>query len=338
MMNEKKFVFVLDGSAYRPMYENMVRDLQFENNVSFVIDEPNYNWIKQLLLKRKIQRITRGYLDFLGMERNNLYTELQKLSNDTNEVIVVFFNGSLLFNPYLAGTLARYKEEFHAVHYVLFYLDIMGTGVSANADYLREHKIFERVYTVDQQDAIQYDVNLWNTLYSKNSQAALQKVDKMLYFCGVEKGRDLLLKDIFIQCQKKNIDCKLELIASDHESQLQQMAKSLPQIEYLDYYLNYDEVLLRELRSNCILEIVQKGQMALTLRPYEAVVYNKKLLTNNKTILEFKYYDPRFMRYFDSIEDIDWEWVRQDVDVDYHYAGDFSPLLLLNELRSCSLI
>lgn len=335
-MNDKKFIFVLDGSAYRPMYEKMVHDVQFENNVSIVVDVPNHGWLKKLLLKRKIQRISKGCLDFLGMERNNLYSELKKLSNDNTEIIVVFFNGSLLFNPYLAGTLARYKEEFHTVHFVLFYLDLIGAGVSANADYLREHSIFDIVYTVDQQDAIQYNINLWNTIYSIDNQTTPPEVDKMLYFCGVEKGRDVLLKDIFQCCQKNGIKCRFDLIASDYETQLHQMANSTSQIAYLDHYLKYDEVLLRELQSNCILEIVQKGQTALTLRPYEAVIYNKKLLTNNKTILGFKYYDPRYMRYFATIEDIDWEWVREDVDTNYNYSGDFSPVLLLDELRRYS--
>ena len=45
-MNDKKFIFVLDGSAYRPMYEKMVHDVQFEYNVSIVVDVPNHGWLK----------------------------------------------------------------------------------------------------------------------------------------------------------------------------------------------------------------------------------------------------------------------------------------------------
>ena len=76
----------------------------------------------------------------------------------------------------------------------------------------------------------------------------------------------------------------------------------------------------------------QKGQVALTLRPYEAVVYNKKLLTNNKTILSFKYYNPRYMHYFEKIEDIDWNWVARKEKVNYEYEGDFSPIYLLQDI------
>lgn len=81
----------------------------------------------------------------------------------------------------------------------------------------------------------------------------------------------------------------------------------------------------RAVHDNCILEIVRKNFIGFTQRYYEAVIFNKKLLTNNKEITELAYYDERYMQYFEKIEDIDWEWVRREVEVDYHYQGDFSP-------------
>ena len=56
----------------------------------------------------------------------------------------------------------------------------------------------------------------------------------------------------------------------------------------------------------------------------EAVIYNKRLITKNEEIKELPYYDSRYMQYFEKIEDIDWEWLRTDEKVDYHYKGDFS--------------
>lgn len=70
----------------------------------------------------------------------------------------------------------------------------------------------------------------------------------------------------------------------------------------------------------------------MTLRAYEAVAYNRKLLSNNKTILSFEYYDPRFMRYFEQVKDIDWDWVKEDANVDYDYKGEFSPVLLIDDI------
>ena len=54
------------------------------------------------------------------------------------------------------------------------------------------------------------------------------------------------------------------------------------------------------------------------------MLYNKKLLSNNPSIVNLPYYDPRWMRTFRTAEDIDLDWVRAVEPVDYGYRGDFS--------------
>ena len=53
-------------------------------------------------------------------------------------------------------------------------------------------------------------------------------------------------------------------------------------------------------------------------------MYNKKLLTNNPDLEELPYYDPRYMHFFQTAEDIDIEWLRRGDAVDYAYRGEFS--------------
>lgn len=91
----------------------------------------------------------------------------------------------------------------------------------------------------------------------------------------------------------------------------------------VDEIMPYEVVLKRTLEANCVLEIVRPGQVGFTLRTFEAVVYNKKLLTNNEHIKEFQFYNPSYMKVFKSVEDIDWKWVKERNAVNYHYKGDF---------------
>lgn len=87
-----------------------------------------------------------------------------------------------------------------------------------------------------------------------------------------------------------------------------------------------------EVKSNCILEVLATGQSGATLRYYEAVCYNKKLLTNNKNIVNLPFYNPEWMHVFENTEDIDWGWVKERVPVDYHYDGRFSPIHLIDRI------
>lgn len=95
--------------------------------------------------------------------------------------------------------------------------------------------------------------------------------------------------------------------------------------------LSYAEILKHDLASNVILEIVSDGKYGATFRYCEAVVYNIKLLTNNPNIVKYPFYNPRYMKLFSKVEDIDVEWIKKREKVDYHYNGEFSPKSFMDE-------
>lgn len=96
-------------------------------------------------------------------------------------------------------------------------------------------------------------------------------------------------------------------------------------IRYEREYIPYRSILEMEKQSNCILEILKEGQHFQTVRYFEAVVYQKKLLTNNPNLSELPYYNSEFMKYFSEPSDIDPEWIRKQEPVHYDYDNQFSP-------------
>lgn len=99
---------------------------------------------------------------------------------------------------------------------------------------------------------------------------------------------------------------------------------------YSGGWIPYEKVLADVLNSDVILEVVQEGQRGPSLRYYEAVCYNKRLLTNNPDIKSFPYYDSRYMKIFKDADDIDLNWIKKKQKIDYRYRGDFSPLNMLD--------
>ena len=96
--------------------------------------------------------------------------------------------------------------------------------------------------------------------------------------------------------------------------------------------LAYDESLAEMLQSVCILDVVQENQTGISWRMIEALYYNKKLLTNNKKVLVSDYYDPRYIQYFERAEDINTDWIVDEVNVDFRYRNDYSPLVFLDQV------
>ena len=62
----------------------------------------------------------------------------------------------------------------------------------------------------------------------------------------------------------------------------------------------------------------------------EAVIFGRKLLTNNKNVTDLEFYDPRYIRIFHSPEDIGPDFLASDEVVDYGYRGEYSPLRLID--------
>lgn len=324
------FIFVMDGSSYKQMYEYMLLDLKDNSNVSFVTDERCMSNKKRILLSKKIQKVTNGHLDWIGYEKNELYSILKNRCELYERVVVIFFNASLNYNAYLSGTLKEYKKKWNNIKYVLFYLDIVGVGVSINADYLRKKNVFDLIYTVDKSDAKKYSMIHKNTIYSKNETMCSKTIQNDIYFCGVTKNRGPLIKKCAVAANDNGVECLMDIVCDDDNLNLAEV-KGI-NVCNNNQYLSYEEVLSRELMSKVFLDIVQQGQVALTLRAYEAVVYNRKLLSNNKSLFELEFYNSKYMRYFESVEDIDWEWVKEDVEVNYNYRDEFSPKIFLDDI------
>ena len=146
-----------------------------------------------------------------------------------------------------------------------------------------------------------------------------------------KKRTNQLLK-VLGKCKQENISVKMDIVCKEEEKNKFEIFKDNVNIYCGDNFLKYQDVLEKSLQASCILEIVQDGQAALTLRPYEAVTYNRKLLTTNKTILKYKYYNPSYMQYFEKVEDINWDWVKSGEEFDFNYQGEFSPDKLLKNI------
>ena len=97
--------------------------------------------------------------------------------------------------------------------------------------------------------------------------------------------------------------------------------------------LLYKDTIEKMLTCNCILDIVDSGSSGgVSLRFFEAVVYNKKLLTNNKNIVKMPFYNPNYMKIFEKYDDIDLDWLKNNENVDYGYNGEFEAIEFIKRI------
>ncbi len=188
--------------------------------------------------------------------------------------------------------------------------------------------IFDLRMTYDIGEGKLYGFPTFNEIESKiNVPIANEYPLCDVFFAGKAKDRlEKLVKayDIF---EKAGLKCEFYITNVSLEEQVQRDG-----ITYSDKYMPYIDMLYKSVNARCILDINQEGAVGYTSRIIEAIIYNKKLITDNITVLKSKYYDQHAIQYIKIIEDIDPQFVNQNCEVNYCYEGDFSPIHLIYQI------
>ena len=106
-----------------------------------------------------------------------------------------------------------------------------------------------------------------------------------------------------------------------------------PGIIYSDKYLSYKQMLMHTINSRCVLEINQGNSDGYTSRFLEAVIYGKRLITNNQTILNSPFYKSGNIQVVTNMKDINPSFITDGNGfVDYNYKGEFSPFRMIERV------
>ena len=188
---------------------------------------------------------------------------------------------------------------------------------------------WDAIYTFDPDDAKEYGFIFSGfNYYSKHEISLNEKIENDVYFVGgLKGGREKLIYDTYSYLISHNVKCLFDLMAFDDID-----FAPVSDIRFMKKWRPYEDVLLNVSQSKCILEITQEGQKGATLRFFEAVIMNKKLLTNNPMIVDYPFYNPKWMKVYKKLEDIDWEWIKKDAHIDYGYNDEFSPTHLIDRI------
>lgn len=317
MLNYKIWIAGIWGEAIL----QSVSGLEADGNVEIIAED----FMLKAQIAKAYQVITRRlggrgrgclqkFLETRMLDRFYKLTECDFSRNDMNYIVI--FNSALV-HYYSNGYLKRLRKRVSNIRWVLYIVDPMPNGIWDRIIDMKDQ--FDIVLTAHPYNSERYGFQYLPFIYTPPKVALHHKDGKELYFVGtIDEHRYEMIKQFIAQCRTHEISYEMHFFRGER----------FDKIEDADVHyglLEYSENVQRAVNSNCILEIVRDNFVGFTQRYYEAIVFNKKLLTNNKEIKDMSYYDERFMQYFEKIEDIDWNWVRERVEVDYHYQGDFSP-------------
>lgn len=262
--------------------------------------------IQRLHLNPRINRLIP--LPGKGLWGWNIINDIKKHANGSHLCILMLENWLRMESA--LGMLPKLRKTFPSAKIVCFAQDLitriddMYTLQHTDTEYVKEY--CDLFITFDTNDARKYNLRYFPTVFSTPCNICdTSRNHYGMYFLGRDKGRVKLLAELKERAVMNNLSCNFIIL--DNEGTPSTRTEGL---HYTSRPLTYRENLQNVVHSDCVVEILQKNAASPTFRLWEAISFNKKLLTNNISIKSSPFYDARYISTFSSLDDIDWEFIK----------------------------
>lgn len=195
------------------------------------------------------------------------------------------FDKVILFDTGFSNEIPKYiKKKNRNIKIIYWYWNSM----KEHNNKVIENKYIDEIWTYNRFDAQKYNLKYNPQFYLKKCELSNSKINSDVLFVGRDKGREKDINEIQEKLKSKNIITTFRVIKNEKDL-----------ISYTEY-LNLLEC------SKCVLDYSFTLPCGLSLRPLEALFYEKKLITNNNDIKNYDFYDADniFIIGEDNIENI----------------------------------
>lgn len=155
---------------------------------------------------------------------------------------------------------------------IVYYWNLI-TDKEMQPDKLRKDNVM--LCTFDEGDAKKYNIQFVDTYYFDLNIPKVEIQSDLFYVGIVRPGREEKLKLI-----KDNLS-NYPIVYDFHIMEYDNIAERL----------TYEQVVESIQKTKVIVDLTRDKQMGLTLRPLEALQFSKKLLTDNKNIVNYSFYN-----------------------------------------------
>lgn len=251
-----------------------------------------------------------------------------KFEND-KPVCYVFLGGKYIIQEKKIYSYLKNKNNDNKV--IIYYGDLIS---KRNFDISKQKEVSDYIITYDEQEAKQYNICYHGNSLGYGSIIEVtepKNFENDVYFVGFAKDRLDTIHNVYKYLTENGLKCKFIICGSKEEDRIQG--------EGLFYQepIPYKESLENVNNSRCILDIIQGGSAGETLRVKESQVYKRKLLTNNVSLKHKDYISEDNTCIFSSIDDIDIDFVKKDINYDSFCENEFNPIKFIIYLEQLIL-
>lgn len=227
----------------------------FFNKIDKVEIESYYNCKVTNILFKAFRKLKIPFMQFFFGE--------WKKKLDNYDTIIFFDNGfSSLVSKYI-------KRKNKKIRLILWFWN----PVKEESEKFLKDKNIDEIWTYDKKDAKNYNLKYNTQFYYTEKDDNKYETKQDIIFLGTNKGRKKYIEELKEECKDYNIKLQAFIIESPKD------------------YVPYEQYIKYVKESRAILELIVGDIKGLTLRTMEALFLKKKLITNNKDLKNYEFYN-----------------------------------------------
>ncbi len=286
-MMKRKLLFI--APDYYGFNEVVLKGLKeySDCDVSYIVSNFKYqykNWgerIYNFFLKTLLGR------NLKEKKKDEYIKEFIKFINESNDYDILLINAPyLLTNNQIEIALKKTKLSV-----VIFWDSI--EKIPMQKKYLED---FDIIYSFEPDDCAKYHLKKITNFYFAESNNDSNNLYDVCYLATYDE-RIKVAERIFKYFDEHNISVKGKMFVRRRQrlpKSIERIKEIIPFSKSYKYYLD----------SKIILDIAHPNQKGLSFRPYEAIGLRKKLITTNKDIVNYDFYNPNNIFVIEDIDNI----------------------------------
>ena len=207
----------------------------------------------------KIYNFIEKFNVYLNFSRSKWRKKIKKIDK-----VIIFDSG-------WSEEITRYIKRMNSSCYIHVFL--YNKISNENHHKILSDKNVDRIWSFDIGDVKKFNLSFNGPFYTKHFRASDTKIVNDIVFVGAAKNRRNAINKVKYECELSNLRTNFHIINDKAD------------------YISYDKYVDMIRESKCILDITNEGQQGLSLRFMEALFFSKKLITNNKEVKKYEFYN-----------------------------------------------
>ena len=283
MLNSNFIIIQLDTDYYRATWSEV---LGLDSAIIFYGLAPDNSLLKLLARIQQSGKVNKYiHPPFKGIWHKRF---INLSFSDNQRPLFFVFNSDVLRNS--GNFLRLLHQDFPSAKFVVFYTDLMiSKSPDVYPDKLRN--LVDYFITFDRKEAEKYEIDYFPTVFSDikvNDDETIPECD-IFYLGRAKDGRLKILEDLYKQCSLEGLKCNFNVVVSP------KVKRVIPPGIHCIEKMPYLDSLKYVKKAKCVLELVQEGAVGSTLRMWEAINYGKGIITNNKDVINTRFFSNSFI-------------------------------------------